>query len=76
MVEVIEAGLMELVDVEFAARVGVPAAEKVVEAMMVQAASDRFFQAEMRLIAPFAEVLMIALAVLKFPRLLKKIAPV
>ena len=36
MVEVIEAGLMELVDVEFAARVGVPAAEKVVEAMMVQ----------------------------------------
>ena len=36
MIEVIEADLMELIDVKFAARVGVPAAEKVVEAMMMQ----------------------------------------
>ena len=42
----------------------------------VQVDSDPFSQAEMRLIAPFAEMLMTALAVSKFPRLLKKIAPV
>ena len=36
MVELIEAGLMGLIEVEFSARMGVPAAEKVVEAMMMQ----------------------------------------
>ena len=40
----------------------------------MQIDSDAFSQAEVRLIAPFAEVLMIALAVWKFRKLLKKIA--
>ena len=63
-----------MVEAKFAAPVGMPAAEKIVEAVMVQVDSDPFSQAEMTLNAPYAEVLMTALAVWKFLKSLKKIA--
>ena len=48
MIEVIETGLMELIDVKF---------EKMVTVEM-RVVSDRSFQTEMRLIAPIAEVVL------------------
>ena len=42
----------------------------------MQVDSDPFFQTEMRLVAPFAEMLMTALMVWKIRKLLKEIAPV